>query len=191
MTRFCREHAGDFVADSGRCVLFKRGDDFPVRFRAGPIGLSDRRGSGDDGCLFRRYLLPLIPAGGHATMEKPARRCTSVRTLIKTQRFLNGGGDGGVSAIDPAKLPLNPAQEFSPVYPHDYLKVNTIFEIAHAAGMRTAVLDKHAAYEIDAGPSGKGLDTFTGRKATPTRRWWMESWSMHPMRRRIRTETLQ
>ena len=36
--------------------------------------------------------------------------------------------------------------------------MNTIFEVAHAAGLRTAWSDKHASYEIVAGPSGTGVD---------------------------------
>ena len=37
--------------------------------------------------------------------------------------------------IDPAQLPVDPAT-CQPVYPHQYLKVNTIFEVARAAGLR-------------------------------------------------------
>jgi predicted AlkP superfamily pyrophosphatase or phosphodiesterase len=36
--------------------------------------------------------------------------------------------------------------------------VNTIFEVAHAAGLRTAWSDKHPAYQIVDGPSGTGVD---------------------------------
>ena len=39
--------------------------------------------------------------------------------------------------IDTTKLPVNPAT-CQPVYPHQYLKVNTIFEVARAHGLRTA-----------------------------------------------------
>jgi hypothetical protein len=45
-----------------------------------------------------------------------------------------------------------------PVYPHEYVRANTIFEIAKAAGMYTAWSDKHPAYEDLSGPSGHGLD---------------------------------
>jgi hypothetical protein len=45
-----------------------------------------------------------------------------------------------------------------PVYPHEYVRANTIFEIIRAAGRYTAWSDKHPAYEDLAGPSGKGLD---------------------------------
>jgi hypothetical protein len=65
------------------------------------------------------------------------------------------------SLIDPAQLPVDPAT-CKPVYPHQYLKVNTIFEGARAAGLRTAWSDKHAAYEILNGTSGSGIqDLFT------------------------------
>jgi hypothetical protein len=61
------------------------------------------------------------------------------------------------SLIDPATLPVDP-QSCDPVYPHQYLQVNTVFEVAHQHGMHTAWSDKHAAYEILNGPSGNGID---------------------------------
>ncbi|HBH58500.1 MAG TPA: phosphodiesterase [Arthrobacter bacterium] len=61
------------------------------------------------------------------------------------------------SLLDPAALPVDPAS-CTPVYPHQYLKVNTVFEVAKNAGMTTAWSDKHPAYEILNGPSGKGVD---------------------------------
>ena len=61
------------------------------------------------------------------------------------------------SLIDPAALPIDPAT-CQRVYPHSYLKVNTVFEVAKAHGLRTAWSDKHPAYEILNGPSGAGLD---------------------------------
>jgi hypothetical protein len=63
--------------------------------------------------------------------------------------------------IDPATLPVDPAT-CKPVYPHQYLRVNTIFEVARQAGLRTAWSDKHPAYEIVNGRSGAGVqDLFT------------------------------
>ncbi len=63
--------------------------------------------------------------------------------------------------INPANLPVDPGT-CRPVYPHQYLKVNTIFEVARAHGLRTAWSDKHPAYEILNGPSGRGVqDLFT------------------------------
>jgi hypothetical protein len=63
--------------------------------------------------------------------------------------------------LDPAALPVDPATCL-PLYPHNYLRVNTVFEVARAHGLRTAWSDKHAAYEILNGPSGTGVqDLFT------------------------------
>jgi hypothetical protein len=59
--------------------------------------------------------------------------------------------------LNPATLPVN-AQTCKPIYPHEYLKVNTIFEVAHEHGLRTAWSDKHPAYEALDGPSGTGID---------------------------------
>ena len=67
-----------------------------------------------------------------------------------------------VADIDPNKLPRDPDHGCTPVFPHQFLKVNTIYEVAHAAGLRTAVTDKHPSYEILAGPSGTGIDDFYG-----------------------------
>jgi hypothetical protein len=63
--------------------------------------------------------------------------------------------------INPALLPVDP-RTCKPVYPNEYLKVNTIFEVAVDHGLRTAWADKHPSYEILDGPSGNGVeDLFT------------------------------
>src|SRR5205823_3006507 len=71
---------------------------------------------------------------------------------IKTDAMDGGGG------INEALLPRDPANGCTPVYPHQFLRVNTIFEVVKAAGGRTAWSDKHLAYELVNGPSGKGVD---------------------------------
>ena len=58
--------------------------------------------------------------------------------------------------INTATLPVDPAT-CSPVFPHQYLKVNTVFNVARDHGLRTAWSDKHVAYEILNGPSGTGI----------------------------------
>ena len=45
-----------------------------------------------------------------------------------------------------------------PIYPHQYIRTTTIFEVIKAAGGLTAWSDKHPAYEVLNGPSGKGID---------------------------------
>jgi hypothetical protein len=72
---------------------------------------------------------------------------------------LDGGGPPGSNHIDPAQLPLRLVNGVcTPVYPHDFLRVNTVMEVLHEAGRRTAWSDKHPAYEILNGPSGHSLD---------------------------------
>lgn len=61
--------------------------------------------------------------------------------------------------IDPGNLPLSKDSDgCDPVYPHSFIKVNTIFEVVRAAGGRTAWSDKHPSYDLVNGPSGKGVD---------------------------------
>jgi hypothetical protein len=62
--------------------------------------------------------------------------------------------------IDAAQLPIDPAT-CDVVYPRQYLRVNTIFEVARAHGLRTAWSDKHPAYEIVGGGSTGIDDLFT------------------------------
>jgi len=63
--------------------------------------------------------------------------------------------------LDPVQLPVDPTT-CKPVLPHEYLKVNTVFEVARAHGLVTAWSDKHPAYDILQGPSGAGIqDLFT------------------------------
>ena len=53
---------------------------------------------------------------------------------------LDGGG-----GLNPDLLPRDPARGGAVVYPHNYLRVNTIFDVIKAAGLRTAWSDKHLA----------------------------------------------
>ncbi len=66
-----------------------------------------------------------------------------------------------LKVINPANLPVDPAT-CQPIYPNQYLKVNTIFNVARQHGLRTAWSDKHPAYQALSGPSGPGVqDYFT------------------------------
>lgn len=42
-------------------------------------------------------------------------------------------------------------------YPHQRIRVNTIYEVVHESGKQTAYTDKHPSYDMVRGPSGKGL----------------------------------
>jgi Type I phosphodiesterase / nucleotide pyrophosphatase len=70
---------------------------------------------------------------------------------------LDGGG-----GLNPKFLVRNPNNGCKTILPHEYLRVNTIFEVVKAGGGRTAWTDKHPSYEWTNGPSGKGVDDFWG-----------------------------
>ncbi len=97
----------------------------------------------------------LSPAGSN---------CATRGALVPFNQTINFNANAGdsVADINPAKLPRDPDNGCTVVYPHAYLKVNTIYEVAHAAGLLTAVADKHPSYEILSGPSGTGIDDFYG-----------------------------
>lgn len=63
------------------------------------------------------------------------------------------------SPINKANLPLfkNAQGQCVEVYPHNFLKTPTIFEVIQSSGRRTAWNDNRASYEILSGPLGKGI----------------------------------
>ena len=67
------------------------------------------------------------------------------------------------SGLNPATYPVDP-RTCTPIQPWDYLQVNTIFQVIHNAGMRTAWSDKHAIYTSFNGPGsgGNSIDDFFG-----------------------------
>jgi predicted AlkP superfamily pyrophosphatase or phosphodiesterase len=67
------------------------------------------------------------------------------------------------SSFNPATFPVDPATCKS-ITPWDYLGDNTIFQVIHNAGMRTAWSDKHAVYMSFNGPgsNGKSIDDYFG-----------------------------
>ncbi len=85
--------------------------------------------------------------------SKPGTEVVYDESIDLKPDAMDGGG-----GLDEAKLPRDPANGCKPVYPHSFLRVNTIFEVVKAAGLHTAWSDKHPAYELVNGPSGKGVD---------------------------------
>ena len=99
---------------------------------------------------------------------KAGTEVTNFEALDKTYNFstslvadYTAGGTLGqvLTQLDPDNMQRKLVDgQCVPVYPHQYVRDNTIFEIIKAAGRRTAWSDKHPAYEDLAGPSGQGLD---------------------------------
>jgi hypothetical protein len=117
----------------------------------------------------------LDPAGTtNCATATPGAEVTYFEQLDRNQASIDAGqGLAGLpgsilqmtgnpaTLIDPSQLPVDPAT-CQPVYPQNYLKVNTVFEVLRTAGLRTAWSDKHPSYTILNGPEGNGVqDLFT------------------------------
>ena len=65
-----------------------------------------------------------------------------------------------LNSIDPTQLPMfiDGNGKCSSKYPHNAMQTNTIFEVVKEHGGTTAWADKHPAYDLVNGPSGKGVD---------------------------------
>ena len=78
---------------------------------------------------------------------------------------LNGGApgagltDGGIASLDSTRMDRDPAKGCAPVMPWDFVRVNSIFGVIHAAGGYVAWSDKHPSYSSVAGHGGK-LDDY-------------------------------
>jgi hypothetical protein len=97
------------------------------------------------------YNRSLSPAGS---------ACATVGAIIDLKEgidIISTALDGG-GGIDPKKVPLDPAKGCTPVFPHNLIRVNTIFEVAKAEGLHTAYSEKRPSYDFLNGPSGTGVD---------------------------------
>jgi len=93
------------------------------------------------------------------SLAPPTGPCAATGAHVPYNEAVDAPGGKG---IDAATLPRDPAHGCRPVYPWQYLRVNTVFNVVHAAGGYTAWADKHPAYAIVQGPSGDGVtDLYT------------------------------
>jgi Type I phosphodiesterase / nucleotide pyrophosphatase/Sulfatase len=124
--------------------------------------------------------------GGNAIYDSPDDKLPAVPDLLNNGSgntfpsfdeggsIFPGGGDTNPGAImnlsphpqsglDPATFPVDPTT-CQPIMPWDYLKVNSIFQVIHNAGMRTAWSDKHAIYTSfnGHGSGGNSINDFFG-----------------------------
>jgi hypothetical protein len=93
-------------------------------------------------------------------LSAPGSNCSTKGTAVVYDESidfdptkLDGGG-----GINPANLPLDGSKGCTPVYPHSFLRVNTVFEVVKAAGGHTAWAADHPSYDILNGPSGNGVE---------------------------------
>ena len=126
----------------------KPSDSFPGILSAVTGGSPNSTGVFYDDSYDRNLLPPKSSNAG----DQPGTEVLYDETIDNDLNQINGGG-----GINPDNLPRDPVTK-QPVYPHNFLKVNTIFEVIKSAGKHTAWADKHLAYDLVNGPSGKGVD---------------------------------
>jgi hypothetical protein len=87
------------------------------------------------------------PGGGGETPRGTEVDLTE--ELDRDATRLDGGGDAGIGSIDPAKLPQRcNAAACTPLWPHDYPFVNTLFDVLDAHGLNGLLVEKHPAYAV-------------------------------------------
>lgn len=131
----------------------KPSDSFPGLLAMVTGGTPAATGVYYDDSYDRTLLPPLIDADGNPLGGNTAGTEVVYDETIDFDLTRPDAGGG----INPQRLPRDP-QTHAPVYPHSFLRVNTIFEVARSAHLRTAWSDKHPAYDIVNGPSGHGVD---------------------------------
>lgn len=154
--------------DSTLAHLAARGTTFTQAYTTGPSdsfpgmlaqitgGSPSTTGVYYDDTYDRQYFPPGSDCKGPAGTE--------VDWTERMDRSLDAPDAGGtlrdpISQLDRAKLPMHMVGgTCTVVYPHDYLRVNTVFEVLRQHGRHTAWSDKHPVYEIVNGPSGKGVE---------------------------------
>jgi arylsulfatase A-like enzyme len=124
--------------------------------------------------------------GGNVIYDSPDDKLNSVPDLLNNgsgNTFPSFDADGSIypngddtnpgaimamtphpqSALNPATFPVDPST-CRPIMPWDYLKVNSIFQVIHDAGLRTAWSDKHSIYTSfnGHGSGGTSIDDFFG-----------------------------
>jgi Type I phosphodiesterase / nucleotide pyrophosphatase len=85
----------------------------------------------------------------------PGAETNNAENLDKNQHSIDGGvpasltGSNSAIAIDPNHLPGQLTHRgCAPVWPHNFVRTNTIFQVIHRHHLRTAWSDKHPAYDL-------------------------------------------
>jgi hypothetical protein len=100
------------------------------------------------------YAPPAQTASGTQNCSGPAGNEAAYFENVDTQAptFSNPNGNRQIigERVDPAQLPYAKQQgKCQPLLPNNFLRTNSIFSVAHAAGMYTAWADKHPVYNAE------------------------------------------
>jgi YVTN family beta-propeller protein len=140
----------------------KPSDSFP-----GTLSYLTGAGPGTTGVFYDdSYSRTLFAPGSNLATAKPGTEVTYFEAIDRNPSLISGGGNFDASSIDPNQLPINSKGQV--VYPNQFLPVNTIFDVAHQAGLYTAFSDKHPAYQIADGTDPNAIDDFYGPEINST-----------------------
>ncbi|KAL8641976.1 MAG: hypothetical protein Q9228_001293 [Teloschistes exilis] len=104
-----------------------------------------------DDAYDRTFYSPVSETEKHCEGKSGAEVVYDESIDYNSTKLFSGG-------INPANLPQAKINgQCQPVYPHNRVRVNSIWEIVEAKGLETAYTDKHPAYDLVRGRSGKGL----------------------------------
>lgn len=99
------------------------------------------------------------------SLSPPGSKCKTTGTVLMLDASFHADG-----SFDPMHAPLDPHHGCAPVWPHNLLNVNTIFEVvSEKIGPTAWAGESVATTDLLRGPSGKGLtDACVFEKAPPT-----------------------
>ena len=103
---------------------------------------------------WHRVWAPSVSSGKSCNVGVPNGTAIDLKQGIDYDGTKLDAGGG----INPNNLPRDPFNNCNPVYPHNMMRVNTIFEVVRAAGMYTAYSEKRPSYDFLNGPSGTGVN---------------------------------
>ena len=108
----------------------------------------------DNGIFWETVWDRSLYAGGSNCSGSQGALCDFSEADDLDSSMLDGGGVFNLSVLPMRKTTWGTCEV---VYPHNFVRTNTIFEVGRGNGLVTAYADKHPSYEFLNGPSGVGL----------------------------------
>jgi len=146
-------------------TLMSTGVNFPNAFTTQPsdsipstVGIFTGANASLGGMYYddawHRVWAPSVSSGKSCNLGVPNGTAIDLKQGIDFDGTKLDAGGG----INPNNLPRDPFNNCNPVYPHNMMRVNTIFEVVRSAGMYTAYSEKRPSYDLLNGPSGTGVN---------------------------------
>ncbi|MGI8568313.1 MAG: alkaline phosphatase family protein [Methylocella sp.] len=126
----------------------KPSDSFPGLLAQITGGTSKSTGVFYDDSYDRKLFAPLCASGPGDEVNLAENTEFNLHSIDGGKSSSLTGLNAGV-AIDPNNLPSQKVSGIcTPLWPHNFIRTNTVFGVLHKHGFRTAWSDKHPAYDI-------------------------------------------